>query len=151
MLILLGGWWFASFLYFKIILDAVFGNDLSIFGAIILGVIMALVVFVFSAWYAMRLLPYNWTPGAVPVGLSTVVGRTLVPFFVALVGAWVIFRLVIFGFSKDLDQELRFTNWRGEIADGFYYFLFWTALPVLLHYVMCVFATYVNANRQTPR
>jgi hypothetical protein len=75
----IAGWVLAVLIYFKAAFDAAFYDGISIVAALLLAVLFGVEVFAASSVYAIRLLRYNWTPGAVPARLSTLLAKTALP------------------------------------------------------------------------
>ena len=145
-------WAFGSFLYFKVLFDAVFRADLSIIAALIMAIFFGGLIFSASGIYAMLLLPFNWSPGRVPAKWSQLIGRTLLPLVGFIAAYGLIYRLVIFAFSKKLSREIRIFDFRYRLEEEIFQFLLIITVPVIIHYAMCIFSTYNNANRnQDPR
>ena len=139
MVLVVFGWSFAAFLYFKIAFDAFSYHDISITAAFLLGIIFGGYVFFASGVLAMRLLPFNWTPGARKASVGELVKLTLLN----LLSLWLPFTtlawLVIFGFSKKLSSDITVFNYSGSINDDFVVFLIVVAFPIFLHYAMIIF------------
>ena len=128
------GWAFGGFLYFKIAFEAAYYDGIGIIASMLLGIVLGGAVFAASGAYAKVFLKYNLTPGAVPVGLGSLFGKSIIPFMIVLVIFSVICRLIIFGFDDDLSEDLRIT------------FVFITFVPIFLHNLMCVWETHKTAN-----
>ncbi len=146
MLIIASGWAFATFIYFKVAFDYAI-RDLTIVGAILLGLVFGVWVFVVSGVYALRLLPYNWQPGREHATLGTLVSKTVLPLLIAYTTYLVLARLIIFGFSKRLSDRIEVFGYRDSISDTFLEYMLIIAFPVSLHYAMTIFSTYQNCKR----
>ncbi len=140
-------WVFISFLYFKILFDAVFREDISIIASLLMAIIFGILVFFASGIYAMRLFKYNVVPGRNPATLWELVTKTMWPFVGLSIGYAVVTRLIIFGFSKNINREIRAFDYRGNIEEEFVQFIMIVLVPVLIHYAMCIYPTHYNANR----
>lgn len=135
-------WTFGAFIYFKVAFDAAMYETISIIASLLLAIVFGIVVFAASGAYAMRLLAYNWTPGRVPVGAGTLIGRTIFHFLGITTVYVIASRLIIFGFSKDISEDIPM------FQEEFLPFVLIVSAPVFAHYVMSVFGTYMNANRR---
>jgi hypothetical protein len=141
-------WFFVSFLYFKIVFDAVFYQDISIIASFLMAITFAILIFFASGVYAMRLFRYNAVPGRVPATLRELIGKTIWPFLGLSIGYAILSRLIIFGFSKNLHREIRAFDYRGNIQEELVQFILIVLAPVLIHYAMCIYPTLYNANRR---
>ncbi len=144
---IIGGWAFATFLYFKIVFDAAFSRDITIIAALLMGVAFGVLVFTFSGVYAMRLLEFNWSPGKITATVSQLISRTIIPLIGAVIVYGLVARLLIFGFSKKLNYSIDVFNYRGNIDKDFVTFVLIIFLPIIVHYAMSIYGTYINANR----
>lgn len=140
------GWVFCAFIYFKVAFEAAFSSGITILAAFLMSIIMGGVVFLGSGAYAAKLLRYNWTPGAVPVGYRTLISKTLLTFLGVYLAFGVLSRLIIFGFSNRLSDSIEVFRYRFRIDEDFVSFSLIVAVPVILHWVMCLVSTHATAN-----
>jgi len=143
------GWSFFGFLYFKVVFDATFRADLSIISSLLMSIVFGFLVFAASGVYASKLLEFNWTPGRVPARLSQIIGRTFWYFLGMMAVYAIVIRLIIFGFSKRMNNNIDLFDYRGNIDEEFIVFLIIIFIPFFIHYAMCVFGTFNNANKKT--
>src|SRR5688572_1284413 len=116
-------WFFVSFLYFKVVFDAVFYKDLAIIASLLRAISFAILIFFASGVYAVRLFRYNAGPGRVPATLRELVGKTIWPFLGLSIGYAILSRLIIFGFSKNLHGEIRAFSYYGGIQEELMQFI----------------------------
>jgi len=126
-------WWLGTFLYFKIAITAAeFGYDdyqLTVLSSLLLATIFCLTIYSLTKHYAEKLLFLPETNGEIKRVIAVTIRKFLIYTFIF--GA--ISRLIIFGFSNNLSEEVR---------DGEEFWLMTILLfPIILHYAMCVFAT----------
>ncbi|HCH71166.1 MAG TPA: hypothetical protein DFK19_01430 [Ochrobactrum sp.] len=65
---------------------------------------------------------------------------------IVTIGFVLISRVIIFGFSEELSRAIKMYRWR-RLNDEFITFVIISVLPVLVHYIMCLFSTHRNANQ----
>lgn len=138
-------WGLGSFVFFKVALDANFYRDISVVAAILLGVMIAISVFVSAFFYATRIgvhlarvrfgKPSNFFGSALIVWLLTALANILVG------------KAIVFGFSKsfngELGGELLFKS-RSYTDEGLLFVAF-IAIPITIHFLTILF----SANAQT--
>lgn len=140
------GWVFAGFIYFKVAFQAGTNAGISMLASLLIAAILGLTVFLASGIYAAKLLPYNWEPGRVNASWGQLIARTLFWFLIVTIGFVLISRVIIFGFSEELSRAIKMYRWR-RLNDEFITFVIISVLPVLVHYIMCLFSTHRNANQ----
>ena len=141
-------WSFVSFVFFKVCFDFAYYKDISIVAALLLGIGIGAVIFAASGVYAHGLLKYNWTPGRVTATVGQLLRPTIIPMLLFAMAYGTVARLVIFGFSKSLNKEIRvFTRYGDDLDKTFIVFAAIISAPILLHYVMCIAETYRTANK----
>ena len=145
-------WAFGSFLFFKIAFDWFFDSATSIVASLLIAILAGIAIFAASYIYAMRLLRFNWSPGAVAARYSELVFKTIIPFLGISLAYALVSRAVIFGFSKELNREIRiFSGYRRqEIDESILLFAGIIVMPIIIHYLMSLIGTYNNANRGQP-
>ncbi len=144
-------WTFGAFIYFKVAFDGGMYETISIIASLLLAIVLGIIVFAASGVYAMRLLAYNWTRGRVPASVGALIARTVFHFLGITLSYLVVARLIIFGFSKDLSDDIEmFTYGVGgdRLGEEFIIFIFIVSAPVFAHYALSIFGTYLNANRK---
>jgi len=139
------GWGFGAFLYFKVAFDGAFNDNLTLTGALVSGIIFGISIFSATGIYAWQLLPYNALPVVAPVRVGKIVAKSLFAFLGATFVYLIVLRLVIFGFSKELSDEIEF-----YIEEEFFYFLILATVPMLAHYATVVAGTWLKANASLP-
>jgi hypothetical protein len=139
-------WGFVTFLYFKIAFDAAFNDGIAIIASLLLAMITSGFVFFASGIYAAKLFRYNAVPGKVQATIGEIVSKTVWPFVGLSVAYIIAARLIIFGFSKRLNREIRFLDYSDSIREEFIVFAIIMLIPVALHYAMCIYPTCFNAN-----
>ena len=150
MLVIVIGWAFGTFLYFKVAFDAAFYDGITIVAALICGILSSVCILFGSGVYAHKLLRFNWTPGAVPARVTDLLSPTLLPFILICVVHSLLLRLVIFGFSKRLSRDISVFEGYGrnkQVSEEIVIFLLISVAPIVLHYAMSVWGTYRNANK----
>lgn len=141
------GWVFAGFIYFKVAFQAGTDEGITILASLLMAAILGLTVFIASGMYAAKLLAFNWEPGRVKASWGQLAARTLT-WFLLFVGVFLVLsRIIIFGFSEQLSDEIRMFRWGGRLNGDFVSFLIIATIPVLVHYLMCLFSTHRNANQ----
>lgn len=147
--VILGVWGFAMFLWTKIMFEALSWNGITVLGALLIAIVFAGYVFVFSGVMAKLFLPINIFPGTVHADPLSMVGKSIIPFVIGVALFGLASRLIILGFSEQLSRDLnRWFNWRGEPTEAAVGFAIITGLPCLAHYVMCLVTTYGNRKRE---
>jgi hypothetical protein len=138
------GWAFASFIYFKISFDFAL-RDISIIASLLLYLLLAASVYIASGIYSARLLPF--TTGMKSPNVSILLNLTILPFIGVFAAYTLLGRLIMFGFSKQLDRFIDLTDFRGGMDEIFIVFLIIMFFPVFIHYVMCLFPLLVDQNK----
>jgi hypothetical protein len=139
-------WAFVAFIYFKVAFDAVFEYiGISIVASLLMGAIFGGVVFFFSGQYFLKLNKYNAKPKQFQATFWDLISITIWQFLGSVIVYAVISRLVIFGFSKELNRQIDIFR-RNKLDDDFILFLCLIALPLLVHYIMTLWPTYLNCN-----
>lgn len=141
------GWGFAAFLYFKIVMDAAFYSGVSVIASLLMATILALLVFFISGVYAIKLASFRFDKTASDGSWGSILGRTILPFILSAIGYFVVSRLVVFGFSKDLSKHLRMFGYRGQLEEDFVVFAIIVIAPVVIHYLMILFSARRMAAR----
>ncbi len=136
-------WGVASFVYFKVSLDASFRSDVTVIAAALLGVLTAVTVYFSGFFYATKLGKHI---ARVRLGkASGFFGRALSVWVLGAVASSLMAKLLIFGFSKRLNRELGndvlYDSYRVE--EG----LLFTAL-ILVPLVLQLFLVVFSANAQ---
>jgi len=137
-------WGVASFVYFKVSLDASFRSDVTVIAAALLGVLTAVTVYFSGFFYATKLGKHI---ARVRLGkASGFFGPALSVWVLGAVASSLMAKLLIFGFSKRLNRELGndvlYDSYRVE--EG----LLFTAL-ILVPLVLQLFLVVFSANAQT--
>jgi hypothetical protein len=140
-------WAFVGFIYFKVAFQASTHEGITILASLLTAAMLAMTVFIASGVYAGKLLAYNWEPGQLRVSWGQLIAKTLMWFLLFAFGFVLASWIIIFGFSEDLSDDIEMLRWGGRLNDEFLKFVAITALPVLVHYLMCLFSTYRNANQ----
>lgn len=149
MTVILGGWVFAMFLWTKIMFEVLSANGITVLGALLIAIVFAGYVFVFSGVMASLFLPINIFPGTVHTDLLSIIGKSIIPFLIGVALFGIASRLIILGFSERLSRELNYViDWRGNPTDAAVGFAIVIGLPCLAHYVMCLVTTYGNRKRE---
>lgn len=150
MIAIVTGWIFSAFIYFKVAFDASYYHDITIFASLIMAIVLGVTIFFVTASYAIRLLHYNSGNKLNDrVTMLRLIKVTFFPFLCSLLFQLFISRVVIFGFSKDLDKEMEIFNYRGDVSQDFLIFCFVIFIPLFIHYLMCLFPTYYSYNKTT--
>lgn len=147
MLKIVSGWVFILFLYFKIAFDAGFYDDISIIASLLLAIVLGIFIYFVSGAYTFKLMKYHDHPGQIPTKLWRLANQTIWPFLGMCLGSLIVSRLLIFGFSKELNDEIDLFDRRGNVEDEFIMFVFIILIPVLIHYAMSLFPAYLATKR----
>lgn len=131
------GWVFVTFLYFKVAFEFAYYTGITTIGSILLAIIFGLFVFFVSGIYSARLLSYNWSQDKVPADSYELIGKTFYHLLAAFISYAIIDYLVIFGFSERLSRSID--------SDALPYLIV-IITPIVVHYAMCIFSTYKNCN-----
>jgi hypothetical protein len=144
---LLFGWGAGTFLYFKIVMDWAFDADITIVAALLIAALEGVLTIVVSGVHSVQLLNYDWSKGPVFLGFRSTVGKTALTLVAAILFDIVCARLVIFGFSAGLNQEIQGFCQSGCFVHGtILKFGLIVAIPLVLHYVILVVGTYRTAQ-----
>lgn len=135
-------WAFAVFLYFKVAFDAAFQyQNISVVASLLMGAIFGFFVFFLSGQYYLKLNKYNTNPNQFQATFWNLVSITIWQFLGSAIAYIVISRLIVFGFSKELNRALE----RGDVlTEELVLFVCLSVLPVLVHYIMTLWPTYQN-------
>ncbi|MCA3364950.1 MAG: hypothetical protein INF79_04960 [Roseomonas sp.] len=147
MSVILGGWGFAMFLWTKVLFEAFFYDGITVLGALLIAIVFAIFVFCFSGLSAQKFFPVNAFPGQVKVDLSLLIRKSIVSFFSCSLVFLVVSRLIILGFSEDLNRRLTVFAWNGSLSEKFVYFLVILFVPCFLFYLFVLFGTAQNSKR----
>ena len=142
-------WSFISFLYFKIAFDAAFNADLSIIASLILSLLFGITAFSSLFFYSARICYSDWLPRRLPLRFSEVSGRTIWH-FLGITTLYALFaRMIIFGFSKNMNREIDIFDYRGHIEGEFIRYLVIVTTPSFLLYAICIFLALRAFNKKT--
>lgn len=148
MAFIVGGWGFASFLYFKVMFDFMFTRDISVLAALLMAICFAVVLFTATGFYARKFYAYNAAPGRHEADWLTVILKSIPILFFS----WIVFaamaRLIIYGFSKNLDMWIDFMKYNGELDKDFITFMWIVFLPFIPHWGMVIFGTMSNTRKR---
>jgi hypothetical protein len=133
------GWSIVSFAYTKIAFDAFLPSEVSISAALMIGVLTGPFIFGMSGIYTGVLQRYLSFDGRFQGENSQLVGATIMPFLLGSAFYLIIVRLLVFGFSKGLNSELRAFDYNDHIRDPILWFIAVAVQPVLFHYLTIVF------------
>ncbi|MER9236597.1 hypothetical protein NKI56_32050 [Mesorhizobium sp. M0622] len=140
------GWAFAGLIYFKVAFQAGTSEGTTVLASLLMAAVLGLTVFFASGMYAAKLLAYNWEPGRMRASWGQLVGKTLFWFSMIAFAFVVVSRLIIFGFAEKLSYDIRIFRW-DRLNDEFVVFVIIAVVPILVHYLMCLFSTHRNANQ----
>ncbi|PBC11963.1 hypothetical protein [Mesorhizobium sp. WSM3859] len=144
---LLIAWVIGTFLYFKIVIDWAFDADIMISAAVLIAILDGVSTIFIGALHAVQLLNYDWTTGSVLAGFRSAMTRNLTVIVATILFNVVCARLIIFGFSKDLNHEIQNFCQSGCFVHGtILKFTLIVVFPLLLHYAILVFGTYRTAK-----
>lgn len=144
---LLIGWVIGTFVYFKLVIDWAFDADIMISAAVLIAALEGASTLFVGGLHAVQLLNYDWARGSVFLGFRSTMAKTglvlTATILLNIVGA----RLIIFGFSDDLNQEVQNFCLSGCFVHGtFVKFTLIIIFPLLVHYVLLVVRTYRAAK-----
>jgi len=146
------GWAIGAMVFFKIAMDASFSSDVSIVGALILGAMTGVTVFMGSAFYATKMGQHL---ARVMTGqTSSFLGMTLLIWLGITAVNIVLGKLLVFGFAKRLNRDLGndvFYDFGRYNQDDSLTFMALVAAPVLLHYITVIIGVNGQAKAATER
>lgn len=146
--VILGVWGFVMFLWTKIMFETLFWGGITVLGALLIAILFAVYVFVFSGILAKLFLPINLFPGTVETDPFSLFGKSIIPFLIAVIVFGVAVRLVIIGFSEELSRRLdRFFHWDWEPTEAAIDFAIVVFIPCFVHYVMSLAGTFGNRKK----
>ncbi|OHV81981.1 hypothetical protein [Mesorhizobium sp. ORS 3428] len=144
---LLIGWGIGTFVYFKIVMDWVFDADITLTAAALITALEAALAIFVTGLHAVQLLNYDWTRSSLLLGFRTAVARTALVLVATILFDIVCARLVVYGFSKDLNLEIQNFCRSGCFVHGtILRFSLIVTVPLLLHYAIMVVGTYRTAR-----
>lgn len=107
MVLILIGWGIATFVYFKVVIDWAFDADITVGAAIVLTLAESVFALIMTGLHAVQLLNYDWKIATTLAAFRSALSRNYVALIAVSLFDIVISRLVISGFSKDLDEEIQ--------------------------------------------
>lgn len=139
-------WAFGAFLYFKIGLDFAFYREISVLGALLLGVMVGISAFAASYYYAVHMGTH----------LARVRFGGPSSFFKAALKIWILMVIadiavakgIVFGFSKNLNNELGgdlLFRGRSYTDEGLLFSVL-VIVPITLHFVSVLYAVGVQSK-----
>lgn len=144
---LLIAWVVGTFLYFKIVIDWAFDADIMVSAAILIAILEGVSTVFVAGLYAVQLLNYDWENGSMFSGFRSAMAKTSLSLLATVLLNVVCARLIIFGFSKDLNHEIQNFCQSGCFIHGtIVKFTIIIVFPLLLHYTILVFGTYRTAK-----
>lgn len=144
---LLIAWVIGTFVYFKVVIDWAFDADIMIGAAVLIAALEGASTVFVGGLHAVQLLNYDWTRGSISSGFRSAMAKTSLVLTATILFNIVGARLIIFGFSEDLNQEVQNFCQSGCFVHGtFVKFTLIVIFPLLLHYVLLVFRTYRAAK-----
>jgi len=123
---------FATFLYIKIAFDFFFWAEITVLAALIMGIITGATIFMMSHMYELRVADF------VPSSFTQILSRTLWVLILCAVVHLIASRLIIYGFSKDLDGQLDRLFYQNRIEKDAITFIILTIVPITIHYAMTI-------------
>ena len=144
---LLIAWVIGTFLYFKIVIDWAFDADIMISAAILIAILEGTSAIFVVGLHAVQLLNYDWATGYISTGFRTTVRKTALILFATMLFNIICARLIIFGFSGELNGEIRNFCQTGCLVHGtILKFSVIIIIPLLFHYAAAVAGTYRTAK-----
>ena len=152
MIVTIVGWAIGTMVFFKIAMDASFVRDVSLVGALILGAMTGISVYVGSAFYATKMGEHL---ARVKLGqTSSFLGMTLWIWLGITAVNIILGKLLVFGFAKKLNRDLGnhvFYDFGTYNLDDSLIFMTIVSAPVLLHYIMVMIGVNTQAKFVTER
>ncbi len=149
---LLAGWVFGGLLFFKIAIDALFYSDVSIIGALLLGIMVGISAFISAGLYAVKMGQHL---ARVNMGQrSNFFSATMLIWIIVIIINVLIGKLLVFGFAKSFNHSLGgdvFYDFGRFRIDESLTFVALIALPVTLHYVSVLFGVWAQEKEMTER
>ena len=145
---LLFAWVIGTFLYFKIVIDWAFDADIMISAAVLIAILEGISTIFIGALHAIQLLNYDCTIGSIFTGFRTTVRKTVLILVATMLFNIICARLIIFGFSRELNREIQNFCKTGCLVHGtILKFSLIIIIPLLLHYAVVVAGTYRTAKQ----
>ncbi|MFN9789479.1 MAG: hypothetical protein ACK53X_00105 [Holosporales bacterium] len=135
-------WSFFALVFFKVTIDAGMNEDITVFATLLMAIVFGGMIFISTSVYATRLFYINAKPKSRSENLTEIIRKTIGPFCIFSTAFIIFSRLIVFGFSKELNRKFR---WNGE--EEFLWFSIFICIPLFVHYIMILFATYKNTRQ----
>lgn len=135
MKILVAGWAFFLFIYFKIAIAITFYSDLSIIAALVMAILGSIVIFISSGLYSIKLIGIRGFDISADFDRALFFRVSALPAVGFILCHAIAQRLIVLGFSNRLSEELsRSSYYYSGIISPLGDFLVIISLPLLVHY-----------------
>jgi hypothetical protein len=144
--LILGGWAFGMFLWTKVMFEA-FRSGITVLGALLIAILFAIFIYLFSSRSEKIFESVKNSPTQSKINFYYLLQKSFMLFLVYSLSFIFLARLVIVGFSQELNREMEFLNLNRYNFPQFVYFVTIMLLPCGLFYVFNLFRALKNPSK----